>query len=269
MRNYAIALYMLEKGVQCIPLNENKKPLLGFASVTITEDFINNHHQEYMTAAALGALTRGIWCIDLDKHGGFVTGYRSMTEIDYYSELDYNAMRTWVQSTPSGGMHIIFKKQNGIDYSQKISYMRNVDVKAHDNNYFVLGGSVTRRGMYLSNGQPPVSYQGDFEERIFNWEGSTFDGQILERHSMRKALPNVDFSFLYPVGKHGRGKAAYERIIHGESIERNNDLFLAASYAKHCKVDIEPLTVLIDSVKERDQFTEKEFWKTVDSASGL
>lgn len=266
MTNYDIALYMLEKGVQCIPLNENKKPIVFFGDVTITETFINDHYWEYATTPVLGALSRGVWCIDIDQHGGFMTGYRSMKEVSYYNELDCNAMNSWVQSTPSGGMHIIFKKREGIHYSQKIGYMKNVDIKANDNNYFVLGGSVTENGKYLSNEQPPTFYNGDFEKRIFNWEGSTFDGQILERHSMRKALPDVDFSFLYPVGRNGKGKAAYERIINGETIERNNDLFLAVSYAKACQVDIEPLMILIDDVKGRDRFTEKEFWATVASA---
>lgn len=263
---YDVALGMLEGGVQCIPLNESKRPMLNFADVTITKDFINRN-EEYQRARALGVLTRGLWCIDIDKHGGtFVTGYYSMGKIPYYDELDCNAKKTWIQQTPTGGMHIIFKKREGIEYSQHNGYLKNVDIKANDNNFFVMGGSVTKAGIYNLNAQEPILYDGEFEERIFNREGSTFEEQVIAKLSLKNVLPQPTLSSYQPRGKGGRGKQAYQRIIEGVSETRNEDLFLAASYAKTCNIAIEPLTVLIGDVKGRDRFTEKEFWKTVASA---
>ena len=48
--------------------------------------------------------------------------------------------------------------------------------------------------------------------------------------------------------------------MNGESSERNSDLYLAASYAKQCNIDIEPLKVLIGDVKNGDEFKHSE-WK--------
>ena len=50
-------------------------------------------------------------------------------------------------------------------------------------------------------------------------------------------------------GKGGEGKQAYQRIVNGESEYRNNDLYKAASYARQCNVDIEPLRILIGDNK--------------------
>ena len=80
-------------------------------------------------------------------------------------------------------------------------------------------------------------------------------------------LQDHDFSHFKSSGKAGLGKQAYERIIKGESLDRNNDLFLASTYAKQYKIDLEPLKVLIGSIKSGDVFTENEWIATVESAN--
>lgn len=272
MNGYELATRMLDDGIECIPLNIEKRPMLDFANVPITEEFIEYHRQEYSYCSGLGVLTRKVWCIDLDNHGDTImTGFRSMKENKYHDELDKNAINTWIQLTPSGGVHFIFKKHEGYDYGQKLGYLKNVDIKANNNNYFVLAGSVTKQGVYASNTQEPIEYSGDFEDRIFNWEGKNYDEQFTLKHSVSRRLPDLEIPYIHsrPIGKGGRGKEAYERIISGQSDLRNNDLFYAASYAKTCGIDIEPLRVLIGTRKGKDVFTEKEFQKTVDSAKAL
>ena len=266
MDGYELANYLLKRGVQCIPLDEFKTPKLKFSQTLIDDNFIEDNKYKYISSSVFGILCRGLWCIDIDKnHGDGKDGFESMLGNTYRQELDDNAKNTLIQSTASGGMHIIFKKKSDIEYSQKIGYLDGVDIKANDNNYFVMGGSVTNKGIYKANGFNPVEYDGSFEDRIFSRSGN-FRQQTMDKYSVREILPNYDFSHLRGNRKGGLGKQAYQRIIDGTSEFRNNDLYLAVGYAKACSVDIEPLKVLIGSTKGRDEFTEEEFYRTVESA---
>lgn len=267
MNGYEMSLYLLEKNIQSIPLSAYKTPMFAFKDIVIDNRFIENNQYYYQNASCMGVLTRGLWCIDIDRnHGNDQDGFMSLSSIPFYYEIDQNAKETMIQSTPSGGMHIIFRKKEGIEYSQKISYLDGVDIKANDNNYFVLAGSVTSKGIYQRNDLPPKVYEGDFENRIFGAPGN-FRQQIIDKHSVKKVMNEYNFSHLPSLkGTGGLGKQAYKRIVDGISIDRNNDLYLAASYAKACNIQIEPLKIVIGSSKGKDVFTENEFWKTVESA---
>lgn len=266
---YDFAMQALESNIQVIPLNKDKRPLVSFANLEITPTFIDTYRAHYETTSMLAILCRGVWCIDIDiNHGDNEDGFTSLEKIPFYSELDENAKETMVQSTPSGGMHLIFKKREGIEYQQKIAYLGGVDIKANNNNYFVYAGSVTYKGIYTRNDLPPKLYEGEFEERIFSTRGNFYKQmEDKETEKVNDILKGYDFSHLPQMqGKGGRGKQAYQRIIDGVSVERNNDLYLAVSYAKACNIDISPLRVLINDMKGNDIFTESEFEKTVESA---
>lgn len=264
---YDYAKLLLKKGIQTIPLSTasgQKKPLLSFKDIVINERFININSQLYQRSNMLGVLTRDVWCLDIDIKDG-KNGLIELQKIPYYEELNRNFSRTLKQQTPSGGIHYIFKKNEGIDYRQKINYLDGIDIKAHHNNYFVLAGSVTEKGIYRWNAQEPISYEGEFEKRIFNAKGS-YEEQIMRKYSVKKRLPRYDYSHLSSAGKGGKGKEAYERIIKGGSNFRNNDLFLASSYAISCGIDLEPLRVLIGDSSKDHEVTEAEFNATVESA---
>lgn len=266
---YDFALLALDSGIQIIPLNENKRPLVSFGNVEITPIFIETYKTYYDNATMIAVLCRGVWCIDIDvNHGDEANGFASLESIPFYGELDKNANETMIQQTASGGMHIIFKKREGIDYSQKINYLPGVDIKANDNNYFVYAGSVTTKGVYTRNELPPKLYEGDFEKRIFSKRGNYYKQmEDKETQKVNEILKDYDFSHLPQLnGQGGRGKQAYQRIIDGVWESRNNDLFMAVSYAKVKNISIEPLKVLIGTVKGSDEFTEEEFYKTVQSA---
>lgn len=264
---YQRALDLLEKKIQTIPLN-NKRPTLSFKYVKeITADFIENEAQRYTNATGLGALCRGLWCIDIDNNGN-KSGITSLQDTPYFDELDHDNDTTLIQATPSGGAHMVFKKREGINYRQKIGYLPLVDIKAHDNNYFVLYGSVINGNEYKSNGLEPQFYQGDFEKRIFGSQGSYAD-QENDKYLIRNVLSDYDFTPLHPHNSKGKGKGqqAYERITNGTSNFRNDDLFKAVSYALTCAIPISPLRAVIGTVNsEGDLFTEEEFNKTVESA---
>ncbi|UXU41354.1 bifunctional DNA primase/polymerase [Staphylococcus aureus] len=266
MTGYHVAKQLLKKNIEVIPLNNHKKPTVSFADIDITDEFVEYNSNIYHKTNVLGVLTRGVWCIDIDvDHEDGKNGFVSLKQIPYYEELVTNAQNTLVQTTASGGKHIIFKKHDNIEYGQKIGYLPSVDIKAHPNNYFVLAGSQTAKGIYTHNGVNVTKYQGEFEKRIFSKAGN-YKQQVLEPYSIRRALPNYSFSHVR-VGKGGEGKRAYQRIIDGQSEYRNNDLFKAVSYAIQCNVDIEPLRVLIGDNKNGDVFTERDWEATVRSAS--
>jgi hypothetical protein len=267
MNGYEKAISMLNKGFECIALDKNKRPLHRFKDITIDESFLNANRQLYERTSVLGVLTKKVWCIDIDlNHSDNKNGFESIEANPFKTEIKHNAERTLIQATASGGMHIIFKKREGVPYSQKIGYLKGVDIKANNNNYFVLAGSMTAKGVYKANNKAPQYYEGELESRIFSTRGSYSD-QSAERYSLNNILPNYDLSHVEMIrGNGGRGKQAYKRIIDGVSDDRNNDLYLAVSYCKACDVDIEPLKTLIGTVKGNDEFTAEEFNRTVESA---
>ncbi|MCE5013270.1 bifunctional DNA primase/polymerase [Staphylococcus warneri] len=266
MTGYHVAKHLLKKNIEVIPLNNYKKPTVAFADIDITDEFIEYHSNQYHQTNVLGVLTRGVWCIDIDvDHEDGKNGFDSLKQIPYYDELVANAQNTLVQTTASGGKHIVFKKNDNIEYGQKLAYLPSVDIKAHHNNYFVLAGSRTAKGLYKHNGVNVSVYQGEFEKRIFSKAGN-YTQQVLEPYSIKRALPNYSFSHVRG-GKGGEGKRAYQRIIDGQSECRNDDLYKAVSYAVQYNVDIEPLRVLIGDNKSGDVISEKEWEATVRSAS--
>lgn len=266
MTGYHVAKYLLKKHIQVIPLNKYKKPIVTFADIDITDDFIEYHSNLYHRTYVLGVLTRGVWCIDIDvDHVKGKNGMESLKHIPFYDEVVTNAQNTLVQTTPSGGKHIIFCKHDGIEYGQRINYLPSVDIKAHHNNYFVLANSRTRKGIYKHNSGRVAEYEGKFEQRIFSKHGN-YTQQVLEPYSMKHVLSDHNFDHLGS-GKGGLGKQAYQRIIDGESEYRNDDLYKAVSYANQCNIDIEPLRILIGDNKNGDIFTEKAWEATVRSAS--
>ena len=120
MKMYNAAKYLLNKDVQVVPLNDNKKPTVSFKNVTIDDDFIDNNFLAYANTNVLGVLTRGLWCIDIDiNHVNGESGFDSLKDIPYYDEFVSNAQNTLVQTTASGGKHVIFKNVMALNMLRK------------------------------------------------------------------------------------------------------------------------------------------------------
>lgn len=274
---YEAALLLLEDEYQTIPINYYKRPKLEFKNVPITKEFIEANKTVYQEAKGLALLCRGIWCIDIDvNHDEGENGFESLQELeDVWPDIVKNGQNTFVQTTPRGGKHLVFRKVDGIDYRQHIGYLKGVDIKAQDNNFFVLTGSQTASGEYTNNvkdiayfdGTYIDYFDGTFEDRIFS-SGGSYDKQTLEKYDTKYIMPDYKFSSMPSFErKGGAGKQAYQRIIECTSENRNDDLFLAATYAKQCDVPLEPLRILIGDSKNGDTFTEEEWQATVDSAN--
>lgn len=272
------ALSFLKKGYQVIPLSRKTgTPIIQFKDIPITEDVINSVDWSDCDYALL---MRGIWCIDIDTHqmdenlaqemfrmikifgsdiiSVMVTdknnfgldGYSSIINHEYKDELLSNFRNTYIELTQTGGMHILFRKQEGIEYAQKIGVMNGVDIKANDNNYVKIFPSVGRE--VLRAVKELAIYEGKFEKEIFT------PRQTIVTQYFTDYLPKVK-------GTHA-GHEAFERVSTGNSVNRNDDLFKAACWAFENNQDISDLYSIVGTIKGSDVFTPEEFERTIESA---
>lgn len=277
--HHTTALSFLKKGYQVIPLSKKTgRPIIKFKDIRITEDIIKSID---WLECDYALLMRGMWCIDIDTHdmdeklakelktmiktigidmlsvlstdqyNNGLDGYSSLLNNEHKEELISNFKNTFLEITDSGGMHILFKKRDGVDYSQKIGVLKGIDIKANDNNYVKIFPSDGREVLQAVKNLP--YYNGKFEEAIFKpKENFTtyFSGSIVKPKS---------------TGNH-EGREAYERVATGTSYNRNDDLFKGACWAFENDIDIDDLMSIIGTVKGRDVFTREEFELTIESA---
>ncbi|MFI3887603.1 bifunctional DNA primase/polymerase [Streptococcus parauberis] len=277
--HHTTALSFLKKSYQVIPLSKKTgRPIIKFKDIQITEDIIKSID---WLECDYALLMRGMWCIDIDTHdmdeklakelktmiktmgidmlsvlstdqyNNGLDGYSSLLNNEHKEELISNFKNTFLEITDSGGMHILFKKRDGVDYSQKIGVLKGIDIKANDNNYVKIFPSDGREVLKAVKKLP--YYDGKFEEEIFKpRENFTtyFSGSIVKSKS---------------TGNH-EGREAYERVATGTSYNRNDDLFKGACWAFENDIDIDDLTSIIGTVKGRDVFTREEFELTIESA---
>lgn len=265
----------LDKGYQVIPLSrKTNTPIVKFKDIPITHELIDTIN---WTNCDYALLMRGIWCIDIDTHNltyelsqqiksmikifgsdllsvlkvnGDLDGYSSILNNEFKNELLDNFKNTYMELTASGGMHILFRKQEGIDYSQKIGVLDGMDIKANENNYVKIFPSVGRE--VLQSVSELSVYHGKFEKELFK------PRQTITTQYFSNYLPSTK-------GTHA-GKEAFERVSTGNSVNRNDDLFKAACWAFENNQDISDLYAIVGMIKGRDVFTPEEFERTVESA---
>lgn len=292
MENHqSVALALNAKGYQCLPLNpSNNTPCYAFKNINITPSVINDMN---WSNKRIGILCRGVYILDIDTHNlstidkekikqNFIRngldyiyqlpyenqnlgGYSTLKNSPYFEEVINSARSSYVEVTKSGGLHIIFKKQNipEFTYSQRIDVFRDsfgngIDIKAHDNNYCVIAPSSGYTS--LIKGQIDY-YHGSLENNLFN--------NILERQIQltKELFPEITPKIYQPSSRTHSTSKAYHRLLSGKSTSRNNDLFKAACYLLENNLSLEPLEVIVGTVNEAgDIFSEAEFIATVKSA---
>ncbi|WP_458861036.1 bifunctional DNA primase/polymerase, partial [Streptococcus agalactiae] len=99
--------------------------------------------------------------LSTDKYDNGLDGYSSIIRHEYKNELISNFKNTFAELTASGGMHILFKKRDDINYTQKIGVMPGVDIKANDNNFVKIFPSDGREVLQAVKTLP--YYDGKFE----------------------------------------------------------------------------------------------------------
>lgn len=272
------ALSFLKKGYQILPLSKKTGlPVIKYKNIKITEDIIKSINWMNCDYALL---MRGVWGIDIDTHKmdeklayelrmmiktlGIdllsvlktdnndygLDGYSSIVRHENSDELIRNFKNSYTELTDSGGLHILFKKRDGIDYTQKIGVMDGVDIKAHDNNYIKIFPSTGREVLKAVKELP--FYEGEFEKKVFS--------------NKQQIVTEYFGSSVVYSNKGHEGEEAYQRVSTGMSVNRNDDLFKAACWAFENNHSIEDLMSIIGTVKGRDVFTREEFERTIESA---
>lgn len=275
---HTTALSFLKKGYQVIPLSkETGRPIIKFADIEITEDIIKSINWRNCDYALL---MRGMWCIDIDTHAmdeqlaqalkrtielcgieilsvigtdqydNGLDGYSSIIKHEMKDELIKNFKNTFHEITSSGGLHVLFKKRDDIQYSQKIDLIKGVDIKAHPNNFVKIFPSDGRKVLNAVKELP--YYDGEFEQTIFA------PPKIITNYFSESVVRGTK-------GNH-EGRMAYDRIISGTSNSRNADLFKAACWAMENGYSIDELYCVVGTIKKNDVFTQTEFDLTMESA---
>lgn len=277
--HHTTALSFLKKGYQVIPLSRKTGyPMIKFKDIPITEELIKSINWFNCDYALL---MRGVWAIDIDTHkldevtarglkwliqtcgadilritttdqyNNGLDGYSSLLNSEHKEELLDNFSQSFIEVTASGGMHILFKKRADITYNQKPRIMDGIDIKAHDNNYVKIFPSVGREVLQSVSELP--FYEGKFEKEAFAPKEKIIT-QYFSSSVTQTSTQNHE------------GREAYDRVVSGTSMNRNDDLFKAACWAFENTYDISDLEAIIGTIKGRDVFTREEFERTVESA---
>lgn len=146
------ALRYAKLGLSIIPVSRDKTPLIEFADrEPLTEDELKEIWKQNPTANIAMKCDKFV-VVDVDIHGE-VNGYESIKPL-----LDESWwIPTLSQTTASGGKQYIFLKRDDMTVTQRIGFLKGVDIKAHENNYVVIPPSVTRKGQYKWDNQLPIA----------------------------------------------------------------------------------------------------------------
>lgn len=158
------ALMYHDKGLQVLPVNIYvdsktgdliKKPYVKFADKHFNRDEVVEMWERFPTAS-IGIRTDKFFIVDIDiNHNPNENGYETLKNY----EKKHLLIPTLEQETASGGKQLIYFKRDDIAITQRIGWLKGIDVKAHPNNFFIAPPSVTPYGQYkwLNPKQPIVT----------------------------------------------------------------------------------------------------------------
>lgn len=139
------ALYYARKGLKVFPLTPlSKIPIKGTqGSKDATTDITTiNKWWTDTPQANIGLVTERFLGLDIDTHNEENNGYKSLEILE--NSFD-KLPDTYIVATANDGLHLYFKKPDGLNLPQKINLVKGIDVKAHPNNYVVAPPSVIKR----------------------------------------------------------------------------------------------------------------------------
>lgn len=143
------ALTYANHGFSVLPLIPNTKhPVFKHADKPpLTTEQINKYWAENPNYGIAIKMTT-IFSIDIDtpQHSG-------TTKVDGYKSFKENIPKEWlkttlVASTPSGGMHYYYLKNNGFPNKPVEGILQGVDIQAHQNNYSVVPPTIINGKSY-------------------------------------------------------------------------------------------------------------------------
>lgn len=183
---------LIKYGARFIPLEpRGKKPIRKFKGTEFSTTELMDHIKQ---GGNLGLLAQPNFIfIDIDTKeahadDGFSNFTKWLTDNGLDPEKIFN--ETTVQKTPSGGLHLIFRRPENFHLSQNIGFLPGVDIKASKNNYIVFSPSVINGKHYkiINDVDPAVApmplinailaqAHQENEQRKFNQKQSALSGE--------------------------------------------------------------------------------------------
>jgi hypothetical protein len=213
-------------GFSVIPVDSEKHPIRSFADKPhwLTWDVIQFWKQAPRANIALRCTN--IFVIDVDVHNPKINGFDSikpLVESDWW-------IPTLSQTTASGGKQYIFKKPKDFEGQQIINWLPSVDIKWHENNYFVAPPSTTKKGQYRWDNNLPIAecplqlkelLKITTEERnptrimVSNDEINSCGIEIGEEMDKKNPVASLFETIVYGFGDEGGRNDALARFIGG------------------------------------------------------
>lgn len=128
------ALGYAAKGWRVLPVcKESKRPKNrnGSTGATADRDQIVNWWNEY-PAANIGIATgpeSGFWVVDIDMKDG-VNGWQSLVNV-FGTRFDFDIAKYRAARTATGGIHFLFRWEDGIDVHNAQGILAGVDIRGH------------------------------------------------------------------------------------------------------------------------------------------
>lgn len=248
-----VAFEYFNRGYSVIPMGQNKAPLIKFADKKISASELVKIWDDFPNAN-IALRTTDFMVIDVDG----LTGADNFEEI-YDKEWFPD---TLTATTASGGKHYLFKKPKDKPVSQKIGWLPNVDIKAHENNYILVAPSITKRGQYRWD-DPEIEI-ADLPDELYDL---IYNGKVKQANSY------MDYSYHITIGgikleTTSKVKIALEMIYNGLPDGARNDTLarLTGSLLSN-GVPLEMIWFYTDIANSRSTtpLSETEYTRTVES----
>lgn len=148
--NYAVKY--AERGLSVLPML-NKQPLITFANKpALTPDEIRQIWKKF-PYAQIAVRTVSLFIVDIDtKEAHGKDGFKSIDEYEHKDLL----VPTLTQETSTGGRQMIYFKRPDMSMTQHINWLPGVDIKAHDDNYFMIAPSEVKGKQYKWLNHDPI-----------------------------------------------------------------------------------------------------------------
>lgn len=243
------ALRYAKLGLSIIPVSRDKTPLIEFADrEPLTEDELKEIWKQNPTANIAMKCDKFV-VVDVDVHND-INGYESIQPL-----LDEEWWKpTLSQTTASGGKQYFFLKREDMAVTQRIGFLKGVDIKAHENNYVVIPPSVTRKGQYKWDNQLPIS--------------TAPKELIREIMKNRDSFTRYDFSGFTSAGSSKTAKL-FETIIYGlgDNGGRNDALakFIGGLFLRNVEFDVVYQLAKQANLATSEPLDDKEFERTFES----
>lgn len=230
--NYAVKY--AERGLSVLPML-NKQPLIKFADKPALKPDEVRELWKRFPYAQIAVRTVNFFVIDIDTaaaHGK--DGFKSIEKYEHKDLL----VPTLTQETSSGGRQMIYFKRLDTPMTQHIAWLPGVDVKANDNNYFIIAPSQIGNKKYKwLNSEPIVTPSKQLIDLINEKPYQASNYTPNQEYSTEKtATSNLFEEVIHGLGETGGRNSALASFV-GGLLYRNVEVETAYELAKQANAN--------------------------------